>query len=680
MMMILVSSLGGIVTTTAEHQKKHSKTPTLDQYGRDLTAEVAEGKIDPAAGREREIRRIITILGRRQKNNPVLIGEPGVGKTAIVEGLARRIHAGDIPASLRGKRIVSLSMGGMVAGAMFRGQFEQRVKTLLEEVRQAPEVILFIDELHTIVGAGAAEGAIGAGDMFKPALARGELRCIGATTPDEYRKHIEKDAALERRFQPVKVDEPSMEEAIEMLKIVRRNYEAHHAVTITDEAIEAAVKFSDRYINDRFLPDKAIDVMDEASSALRLEATEKGIISPALVADLEREMADIQIKKEAAANAEDYEHAAQLRQRELLLLSQLSKARIEMGESVELIVTPEHIAKMVENWIGVPVSQMLESERQNLRDLEEHLRQRVVGQDEAIRAVARAVRRSRAGLKDPKRPIGSFLFLGPTGVGKTELAKALAAELFGGEEALIRLDMSEYMEPHTVSRLFGSPPGYVGHDEGGQLTERVRRRPYSVILLDEVEKAHPEVFNSLLQVMDDGRLTDGKGRVVDFKNTIVVMTSNAGTSELIHSGRIGFIAAKAEDARNEQHEIMRSKAMESLKRMFRPEFLNRIDQVVVFHTLGKDELYRIINLLLGQVRGRLNELKIELVVTDEIRDFLLEVGFDEEYGARPLRRAIQTHIDDTLADAVLSGEVAPGQAVYLELREGKVVVASQSPS
>ncbi len=671
---------GGIVTTTTEHQKKHSKTPTLDQYGRDLTAEVAEGKIDPAAGREREIRRIITILGRRQKNNPVLIGEPGVGKTAIVEGLARRIHAGDIPASLRGKRIVSLSMGGMVAGAMFRGQFEQRVKALLEEVRQAPEIILFIDELHTIVGAGAAEGAIGAGDMFKPALARGELRCIGATTPDEYRKHIEKDSALERRFQPVKVDEPSMQEAIEMLKIVRLNYEAHHAVTISDEAIEAAVKFSDRYINDRFLPDKAIDVMDEAASALRLEATEKGIISPALVADLEREMADIQIKKEAAANAEDYEQAAQLRQRELLLLGQLSKARVEMGESVELIVTPEHIAQMIESWVGVPVSQMLESERQNLRDMEEHLRAHVVGQDEALRAVARAIRRSRAGLKDPRRPIGSFLFLGPTGVGKTELAKALATELFGGEEALIRLDMSEYMEPHTVSRLFGSPPGYVGHDEGGQLTERVRRRPYSVILLDEVEKAHPEVFNSLLQIMDDGRLTDGQGRTVDFKNTVVIMTSNAGSSELMHATRIGFVAIKAEDAKDEQYEAMRSKAMENLKRLFRPEFINRIDQVVVFHSLSKGELYQIIDLLLSQVRSRLHEQKIELAVPDEIKDFLLEVGFDEEYGARPLRRAIQTYIDDTLADAVLAGALASGQVARLELLEGKIVVVGQSAS
>jgi ATP-dependent Clp protease ATP-binding subunit ClpC len=442
---------------------------------------------------------MITVLGRRQKNNPVLIGEPGVGKTAIVEGLARRIQEGSVPTTLRGKRIISLNIGGMVAGAMFRGQFEQRIKSILEELRNAPEIILFIDELHTVVGAGNAEGAVGASDMIKPALARGELRCIGATTLDEYRKHIEKDAALERRFQPVMVDEPSVEEAIEMLHIVRANYEAHHGVGITDEALEAAVKLSDRYINDRFLPDKAIDVIDEAGSSLRLEAMEQGIVSPTLVADLESELADIQTKKEAAATAENYEQAAKLRQQELIIIQKLDKAHTEAQGATALLVTPEHIAKVVENWTGVPVSQMLESERANLRNLEDDLRQHVIGQDEAITSVARAIRRSRAGLKDPKRPIGSFLFLGPTGVGKTELAKALASEMFGGEDNLIRLDMSEYMEPHTVARLFGSPPGYVGYDEGGQLTEQVRRHPYSIILLDEIEKAHPQVFNALLQ-------------------------------------------------------------------------------------------------------------------------------------------------------------------------------------
>jgi len=670
------SAAGGVNTATAE-RRSNSKTPTLDQYGRDLTREVEEGRLDPAAGRQRELRRLITVLGRRQKNNPVLIGEPGVGKTAIVENLARRIHEGDVPATLRGKRIVSLNIGGMVAGAMFRGQFEQRIKSILEELRQSDDVIVFIDELHTVVGAGAAEGAVGAADMLKPALARGELRCIGATTLDEYRKHIEKDAALERRFQPVLVDEPSAEEAIEMLRIVRPNYELHHGVSITDEAIEAAVKLSDRYINDRFLPDKAIDVMDDSASALRLEATEKGIISPVLISDLEKELADIQTKKEAAANAEDYERAAKLRQQELVTQGKLEKARAESGSSMTLLVTPELIAQIVENWTGVPVSQMLESERQNLLSLEDDLRKRVIGQDEAISAVARAIRRSRAGLKDPKRPIGSFLFLGPTGVGKTELAKALAAELFGGEENLIRLDMSEYMEPHTVSRLFGSPPGYVGYDEGGQLTEQVRRRPYCVILLDEVEKAHPEVFNALLQIMDDGRLTDGQGRTVDFKNTVVIMTSNAGSADMKRAVRIGFLPTKNEDSRDEHHEVIRSKAMEGLKRMFRPEFINRIDQIVVFHALGRPELYKIVDLLLDQVRSRLSEQKIELVISDEVRDLLLREGFDEEYGARPLRRTIQTYVDDTLADALLNGVVAPGQVAHLVLRDGTVAVEAQ---
>src|SRR6266496_1941739 len=672
------ASAGGVNTATAERQAKHSKTPTLDQYGRDLTAEAAEGKLDPAAGRQRELRRVITVLGRRQKNNPVLIGEPGVGKTAIVEGLARRIHEGNVPAALRGKRIVSLNIGGMVAGAMFRGQFEQRIKSILEELRQNNDVIVFIDEMHTVVGAGAAEGAVGAGDMIKPALARGELHCIGATTLDEYRKHVEKDAALERRFQPVMVGEPSVEEAIEMLRTVRANYEAHHGVNITDAAVEAAVKLSDRYINDRFLPDKAIDVMDESASALRLDATEKGIVSPALIADLETELADIQAKKEAAANAEDYEYAARLRQQELLAQDKLEKARAESKDAMALVVTPEQIAQAVENWTGVPVSQMLESERQNLRNLEDDLRKRVIGQDEAISAVARAIRRSRAGLKDPRRPIGSFLFLGPTGVGKTELAKALAAELFGGEENLIRLDMSEYMEPHTISRLFGSPPGYVGHDEGGQLTEQVRRRPYSVILLDEVEKAHPEVFNALLQIMDDGRLTDGLGRTVDFKNTVVIMTSNAGSADLKRAVRIGFSTRKGEDERDEQHEAMRSKAMEGLKRLFRPEFINRIDQIVVFHALGRPELYKIVDLLLAQVRSRLSEQGIGLVVSDQARDLLLREGFDEEYGARPLRRAIQTYVDDALADALLAGKIASGQTALLTVDdEGQMVVEAQ---
>jgi len=672
-----LSASGGtssLNTATAERQAKHSKTPTLDQYGRDLTAEAAEGKLDPAAGRDRELRRLVTILGRRQKNNPVLVGEPGVGKTAIVEGLARRIHEGTVPVTLRGRRIVSLNIGGMVAGAMFRGQFEQRVKSILDELRQAPEVIVFIDELHTVVGAGAAEGAVGAGDMIKPALARGELRCIGATTLDEYRKDIEKDPALERRFQPIMINEPSIEEAVEMLRIVRPNYELYHGVSITDEAIQEAVKLSDRYINDRFLPDKAVDLIDEAGSALRIEANEKGIVTPTLIADLEKELANIQAEKEAAASTEDYERAAHMRQQELLTLTNLERARSHENQIISLIVTPEHIAHVVETWTGVPVSQMLESERQNLRSLEDDLRKRVIGQDEAISAVARAIRRSRAGLKDPKRPIGSFLFLGPTGVGKTELAKALAAELFGGADNLIRLDMSEYMEPHTVSRLFGSPPGYVGYDEGGQLTEQVRRHPYSVILLDEVEKAHPEVFNSLLQIMDDGRLTDGQGRTVDFKNTVVIMTSNAGSADLKRAMNMGFSAKRGDEARESQHEAMRSKAMEGLKRLFQPEFINRIDQIVVFHSLGRSELYRIVDLLLNQVRARLSEQQMELVISDEARDFLLKEGYDEEYGARPLRRAIQTHVDDALADALLADEICSGQAVKLIVQNDSIIV------
>jgi ATP-dependent Clp protease ATP-binding subunit ClpC len=473
------------------------------------------------------------------------------------------------------------------------------------------------------------------------------------------------------------VDEPSIEEAIQMLHMVRPNYEAHHGVGITDEAIEAAVKLSDRYINDRFLPDKAIDLMDEAGSALRLEAMEKGIVSPTLISDLEQELSDIQSQKEAAANSEDYERAALMRQQELVVLGKLEKARSEKNNMISLIVTPEHVAEVVEMWTGVPVSQMLESERQNLRTLEEDLHKRVIGQDEAISAVSHAIRRSRAGLKDPRRPIGSFLFLGPTGVGKTELAKALAAELFGGEDNLIRLDMSEYMEPHTVARLFGSPPGYVGYDEGGQLTEQVRRRPYSVILLDEVEKAHPEVFNALLQIMDDGRLTDGQGRTVDFKNTVVIMTSNAGSGDLKKAVNMGF-ARRGENARDEEHEVMRSKAMEGLKRSFRPEFINRIDQIVVFHTLGREDLYSIVDLMLQQVRDRLEDQNIHMLVSDETRDFLLKEGFDEEYGARPLRRAIQTNVDDVLADALMAGEIASGQTILLTLNEqGRPMVTVQ---
>ncbi len=670
-------------TTTAQREpNKHSKTPTIDQYGRDLTQDARDGKLDPASGRDREIRRVLTVLGRRQKNNPVLIGEPGVGKTAIVEGIARRIAEGNVPPTLRDARIVAISMGSMVAGAMFRGQFEERIKNIIEEARTNPEVILFIDELHTVVGAGAAEGAVGAADLLKPALARGELRCIGATTLDEYRKHIEKDAALERRFQPVKVGEPSVEEAIAMLRILRPNYEAHHSVSITDEAIDAAVKLSDRYINDRFLPDKAIDVMDEAAASLRLEAVESGLIGPEAVHDLERELNELQQQKEAAALAEEYERAAQLRQHELQLQQKLDEAQAKTKGTPTLLVTPEEIAKAVENWTGVPVSQMLESERANLINLEGDLHKRVVGQDEAISAVARAIRRSRAGMKDPRRPIGSFLFMGPTGVGKTELARALAAEIFGSQDALIRLDMSEYMEGHTVSRLFGSPPGYVGYDEGGQLTEQVRRRPYSVVLFDEIEKAHPEVFNALLQILDDGRLTDGQGRTVDFKNTVVIMTSNAASEDL-RRANIGFMPTRwgeAQTVQEGEEAQKRAKALEGLRRAFRPEFINRIDQIVVFHSLGHDELRQIVDLLLEQSEVRLREQGIELQFGDDLREFLMREGFDPEFGARPLRRAIQTNVDDTLADALLSGAVQPGQTATISVEDNVVkVTASGEP-
>lgn len=674
-------------TATAEQAQKESKTPSLDHFGRDMTAQAARGELDPTAGREREIRRVITVLGRRQKNNPVLVGEPGVGKTAIVEGIARRISDGKVPHTLRGKRIIALDMGSLLAGAMFRGQFEERMKTILAEVRSAKDVILFIDEIHTVVGAGAAEGAVGAADMLKPALARGEVRCIGATTRDEYRKHIEKDAALERRFQPIAVEEPSVAEALAMLEIIRPYYEAHHGVRVTDEALHAAVTLADRYINDRFLPDKAIDLMDEAASALRLDANERGLPGPELVATLEAEMADVQAQKEAAATSEDYERAATLRQQELLIQEKLDEARAESATSSALTVTPEAIATVVEMWTGVPVNQALGGERQNLRNLESDLGQRVVGQTEAISAVARAIRRSRAGLKDPRRPIGSFLFLGPTGVGKTELARALAAALFGGEDNIIRLDMSEYMESHTVARLFGSPPGYVGHDDGGQLTEAVRKRPYSVVLFDEVEKAHPEVFNSLLQILDDGRLTDGQGRTVDFKNTVVIMTSNVASNELRRAARMGFALpggaqtpdGSADEPSTQQHEAMQAKAWEGLRRAFRPEFLNRIDQVVVFHSLTRAHLTRIVGLMIEQVASRLREQGMGLVVDAEVRDFLIEQGYNDEYGARPLRRAIQTHMDDVLADAILAERLLPGQVAHVGLADDAIVVVAQSP-
>ena len=663
----------GSTQTQTATKAPASKTPALDHFGRDLTAEAARGELDPTAARDREIRRVITVLCRRQKNNPVLIGEPGVGKTAVVEGIARKIATHDVPAMLEGKRLISLNLGGMVAGAMYRGQFEERVKAIVEEVKQNPDIILFIDELHTVVGTGAAEGAVGAADMLKPALARGELRCVGATTMDEYRKHIEKDAALERRFQPIMVGEPSVEDAILMLQAVKGQYEQHHGVTVADEAIESAVTLSDRYVNDRFLPDKAIDVIDEAAASIRIEASEKGE-GPDRLAGLEKRIALIQAEKEEAALREDYEHAAQLRQQELVAQEELDAGRAEAGNFQPLAVNSASVAQVIELWTGVPVTEMLESERTDLANLEEKLHARVVGQDEAVSAVARAIRRSRAGLKDRGRPIGSFLFLGPTGVGKTELARTLAATIFGREENMIRIDMSEYREPHTVSRLFGSPPGYVGYDDAGQLTEQVRRKPYSVVLFDEIEKAHPEVFNALLQVLDDGRLTDGQGRTIDFKNTVIIMTSNVGSAFLKQGAKIGFLTGSADVTADSKHEDMSRRVTEDLRRSFRPEFLNRIDQIVVFRTLSHENLSRIVENLLAEVKDRLSEQEISVNVADEAKDLLLATGYDEQFGARPLRRAIQTQIEDPLADAILSGRLSHGDEASIVVEDGKISI------
>jgi len=654
-------------TATAEHQSPNSKTPTLDQYGRDLTAEVAAGKIDPAAGRDRELRRMITILGRRQKNNPVLIGEPGVGKTAIVEGLARRIYQGNVPPNLRGKRLVTLNIGGMVAGAMFRGQFEQRVKSILEELRQAPDVIVFIDELHTVVGAGAAEGAVGAGDMIKPALARGELRCIGATTLNEYRKHIEKDAALERRFQPVQVNEPSAEEAIEMLKIVRPNYEAHHGISITDESIEAAVKLSDRYINDRFLPDKAIDVMDEAGARARINAMTR----PPDVKEIEKEIEVIRLEKEAAIKAQDFEKAAALRDKEKQTKEKLdailNKWREEREEK-QVLVTADDMMHIISKITGVPLQRMEQKEMQKLLAMESELKLRVIGQDEAVTAISKALRRSRADLKDPKRPIGSFVFLGPTGVGKTYLARTLAEFMFGDPDALIQIDMSEYMEKFTASRLIGSPPGYVGYEEGGQLSEAVRRRPYSVVLFDEIEKAHPDVMHLLLQILEDGKITDSLGRKIDFRNTIIIMTSNVGAELLKKQTVMGFGAPPE----GHDYDTMRSKIMEETKRVFKPEFLNRLDEIIVFHSLGKPELLRIVDLEVDKVLTRIKAKDVHIELTQSAKEFLIEKGYDPQYGARPMRRAVERFLEDPLAEELLRGTVKPGDKVEVMAVDGKL--------
>ena len=645
------------------------ETPSLDQFSRDLTKAAQAGELDPVIGRAREIERIVQILSRRTKNNPVLIGEPGVGKSAIVEGLAQLIVEGSIPEILRGKRVVSLDLAGMLAGAKYRGEFEERLKNAMAEIRKTGNVILFIDELHTIVGAGASEGAIDAANILKPLLARGEMQCIGATTLKEYHKYIEKDSALERRFQPVNVGEPTREESVEILRGLRDRYEAHHRVHITDEAILAAVNLSDRYISDRFLPDKAIDLVDEAASRVRIKA----FTAPPDMKEQQARLEVLNKETEEAVAHEDFEKAANLRDQKKQLQNEMVERRKEWEQkrtSKVETVGEEEIAEIVSSWTGIPVKRMTESEAERLMHLEEILHRRVIGQEEAVTAVSKAVRRARAGLKDPNRPIGSFIFLGPTGVGKTELCKALGEALFGDEDSLIRIDMSEYMEKHSVSRMIGSPPGYVGHEEGGQLTEKVRRKPYAVILFDEVEKAHPDVFNVLLQILEDGRLTDGQGRVVDFKNTVVVMTSNAGAHTLKKQRSLGFGSSSSDD---KGYEAMRENIMDEVKRIFRPEFLNRVDEIIVFHALEQEEIDRIAALMLSNVQKRLRERDIDLEVDDSAIHLLSAAGYDLQYGARPLRRAIQRMVEDALSEEILNGKIKLGDRVSMTAKDGQLV-------
>ena len=634
-------------------------TKTLEQYSRDLTALAEEGKLDPVVGRDEEIQRVIQVLSRRTKNNPCLIGEPGVGKTAIVEGLAARIASGNVPETIRGKKLYILDLTAMVAGSKYRGEFEERIKNVIDEVRRDGQILLFIDELHTIIGAGGAEGAMDASNILKPAMARGEIQIIGATTLEEYRKHIEKDAALERRFQPITVEEASVEQTIEILKGLRPYYEKHHQVQITDEALEAAAKLSERYVNDRFLPDKAIDLMDEAAAGLKLSQ---------YVKDQNCEVTDYRKELDQALIDGDLKKAKELR-------TQLERLEKETGNQKRRgrrnnVLTEAQIAETVSRWTKIPLQRLAEAESQRLRHLEQTLHKRVIGQDEAVTAVAKAVKRGRVGLKDPKRPIGSFLFLGPTGVGKTELSKALAEVLFGREDAMIRVDMSEYMEKHSVAKIIGAPPGYVGHDDGGQLSEKVRRNPYAVILFDEIEKAHPDVFNILLQVLDDGHITDSQGRKVDFKNTVIIMTSNAGAGAIMSPKKLGF--ASAEDAKQD-YEFMKNGVMNEVKQIFRPEFLNRIDATLVFHTLQKDEIMKIAGLLLDELTKRCKEqLSIDVSFKDSVRKWLAETGYDAKYGARPLKRAIQNKLEDPMADEILEGKIHEGDHVDVKVVNGKV--------
>ena len=676
----LLSAMGEDASTGKEDLqgarpgKARISTTTLDNFSRDLTALAREGKLDPVIGREKEIQRVIQILSRRTKNNPCLIGEPGVGKTAVVEGLAQMIVSGDVPETIAKKRVMTLDLSGMVAGSKYRGEFEERIKRVLAEVMEDGEVLLFIDEIHTIIGAGSAEGAIDASNILKPSLARGEIQLVGATTIDEYRKYIEKDSALERRFQPVTVEEPSEEETYEILKGLRKAYEDHHKVQITDDALKAAVKLSARYINDRFLPDKAIDLIDEASSKQRLTS----FVEPPQIKEIEEEIALLEKQKEAAIKAEAYEKAGEIKKKQQKKRDRIEKIRDKWQKdktSRKLVVDENEIADVVSGWTKIPVKKLEEEESERLKKLESILHERVVGQEEAVTAVARAIRRGRVGLKDPKRPIGSFLFLGPTGVGKTELCKALAEAMFGTETALIRVDMSEYMEKHSVSKMIGSPPGYVGYDEGGQLSEKVRRNPYSVILFDEIEKAHPDVFNILLQVLDDGHITDAQGRKIDFKNTILIMTSNAGAENIISPKRLGFTSI---DDEKENYRFMKDRVMEEVKKIFKPEFLNRIDEVMVFHPLNKENMKEIVSIMLKTINKRTTQqMGIKIHVTEEGQEYLIEKGYDPKYGARPLRRTIQNMVEDKLAEKILDGAVKEGDEVEVAKGEEGLLFAAK---
>ena len=650
-----------------------NSTPTLNQYGTDLTKKAREGKLDPVIGRRNEIDRVIQILSRRTKNNPCLIGEPGVGKTAIAEGLAEKIVLSDVPETLKDKRVVSIDISSMVAGAKYRGDFEERIKKVLEEVRKAGDVILFIDEIHTIVGAGSAEGAVDAANILKPLLARGEIQVVGATTTNEYRKYIEKDAALERRFSPVMVSEPSEEDTIKILEGLRDKYEAHHNVKITDEAIKAAVELSTRYVNDRYLPDKAIDLIDEASSKVKMQTYTK----PDSIRKLEDEIEKINKEKEEAIATQNFEKAAKLRDESKNKKQQLQEKQNKWKDSNTkkvMTLNKENIAQVIATWTGIPVNKITETENEKLKHLEENLHKRVVGQNEAVTSVAKAIRRGRVGLTDPNRPIGSFLFLGPTGVGKTELAKALAEAMFGNEDAMIRVDMSEFMESHSTAKLIGSPPGYVGYDEGGQLTEKVRRKPYSVILFDEIEKAHPDVMNMLLQILEDGRLTDSQGRTVNFKNTIIIMTSNVGARLITDKKKLGFSGENGEKLDKQEYEDTKKEVMAELKKQFRPEFINRIDDIIVFHKLEEKDIKQIIDIMLIQVKNRLETQNIKIDIDDSVKELIAKKGVDNNYGARPLRRAIQNMLEDKIAEAILDGKVKPGKKSIATVENDEVII------